>query len=842
MADLPPFELLVGVDRTVVNGLLDELGTPVWKATHDHSWERDRTTWEAVERALWMAAQGGTPAERKHGPPPWLATLIKRDLDQMSSSSWAGGRFLRVRLLERLGLVRLDHDATYVLAFVSGYDRADQHHDHGPTRADLLRSDPELLDGVLWQVFEFEGGGEVSLANIDRFRATSWRATFLELVGEGTLDRERVLRECLGALQRDFNHYRAAWFASTYLAFEPTPDERCAHQERYRQLLRSDVTATVTFALKLIGSVHKESRLEARETLAALTPAALSRPKGTALTAVRLADSLGRTDAGLAPQVAVVARNALGHDHADVQRAAATVLEKLGEPMTERADLLAPSVRARLGIEVVAPEVSQSQQRLRPPAAATTDDDLLERTAALLEDCGDPAELEAVLGGLATMTDTERLGSLRKRARAVVNRGPRQPSGAQWLRGHVAALVLSAEGIPEPLVLSPVAPLRFITGRFHEVRARLLGEREPAPLLAVPDADGGFVRAGTLVDRLSSLAQVPDCHDLAAALLRLHPDDRADALDRAGSLSGPVGPVVRHALGAPPQAERLGPEAWWVAAARARAPLEEDEVLMAAGLTASGQGRPFARQVARTLQSYTWSDDRGSHTGHYYQWELDPDPWPGAPQDDQPTVFSGEWQGHPQFGDWVAALAAIWPHDAEHYLAITCKDVLEAPTYASVWPDAVPVLDALAMHPGRLGPIARAVLTTGLNAAKGDQRLHAVDAFVELVGSGRIEPSALAESMASLVPGHTATRWGDSLRAAAASPAGAAASIDVLTALLPRVPVETRGLHALLDVLHEESLRHARPATDPALREWLHRVTGSSRAARSARSLLALSS
>jgi hypothetical protein len=390
MADLPSFERLQRVDRAVLNGLVDELGTPQWKAAYDHAWERDRATWHAVEKALSVATRPSLlrpRGERRDTPPAWLATLVRRSLDQLSTTSWGGGSFNRIRLLERLGLVRLDHDATYVLAFVCGYGGADATQ-RVPSRADLLRADPELLDTVVWQVFEVEGGGEVSLANIDRFFGAPWRATFLELVGDGTIDRERVLVECLGALQRDFNHYRAAWFAATYLALDPTPDERVRHQETYRQLLRSDLAATVSFALKLIGTVHKESRLDARETLSALPPAALSRPKGTALAAVRLADSLGRTEPGLAELVATVARSGLAHDHADVQRAAAGVLKKLGEPVPEQAGHLAPSVRAGLGFEAEArkPEAAPSSQRLRSPATPVTDGEILERTAALLED------------------------------------------------------------------------------------------------------------------------------------------------------------------------------------------------------------------------------------------------------------------------------------------------------------------------------------------------------------------------------------------------------------------------------------------------------------------------
>ena len=97
----------------------------------------------------------------------------------------------------------------------------------------------------------------------------------------------------------------------------------------------------------------------------------------------------------------------------------------------------------------------------------------------------------------------------------------------------------------------------------------------------------------------------------------------------------------------------------------------------------------------------------------------------------------------------------------------------------------------------------------------------------------------LADAMV-LTAGHcTATRWASSLRDASATAPSARAAVATLTALLPRLQPGQQGLHALLDVLHEESLRYGIAVTDPALRSWLRSLSGSSRSARAARALLA---
>ena len=62
----------------------------------------------------------------------------------------------------------------------------------------------------------------------------------------------------------------------------------------------------------------------------------------------------------------------------------------------------------------------------------------------------------------------------------------------------------------------------------------------------------------------------------------------------------------------------------------------------------------------------------------------------------------------------------------------------------------------------------------------------------------------------------------------------------MLGGLLPRLDPKARGIGALLTVLLDESLRHARPVEDVDLRGWLAGFAGGSAAAKAAKALLAL--
>lgn len=815
MGELPSYASLEGVAPATVHGLLARGAEDVLEASYDFAWQKDRALVDVIDRALAAAADGDRAGDAAR--PRWLVGLVDRELRATATSYWSQQRFVRVRLLERLGLVDLDADDTYVLAMVSGL---------GPGKADTLRADPDLVDRAVWRFFEVEGGGEVSLTNVDRFGGDEWRRTFVELTSDGTLDRGRVLTGCLEALGRDFAAYRASWFSATYLALEPTVEETAGAQDELRRLLGAAVPATVAFALKQLTRVQKSGLLETEPTLDALPPATLVKAKGTAAAALALARASRAEHPGA---VGKVARSALGHPHPDVQRAAAALLADLGEGDAVRAaaDDLTPSVRQELGLRTDASPAPDAlcEQDLPPLPPPVSGDDLAERLAALLEDASDVGELEAVVAGLVARGTEGVFQPLRKRARAVVARGPRTMVGDAWLPGQVARLVLDVLGEPVPPADPEHHAARFVARRISEVRT------STAPLLATPDLPGGWVSAAALVERLQGQeGSGPRHHDLVAALLRLHPDGREDALRAAGTLPA----AVRFALDGvqPPRqllrSGREGPAAWWLAAERSRASYDDGE----------------APRLSGDTTTHTWQEDGRERRSFHARFALTT-ATTSRPGDDQPTELeartSDQWGGgwSSRFlGDWIPALAAIWPHDAEHFLALTCLTVLESPSWTETAHDVPRTLDALARHPGRMGTLAAATLAAGLSATQRDHRLHGVDAFIDLVGSGRVPVHEVAAVMARHAPAWPATRWAESLASVARAPGGARTAVDLLTHLLPQLPSDHRGLNMLLELLRDELIRLDRRATDPVLRQWLGGFSGSSAAARTARLLL----
>ncbi|HET7689749.1 MAG TPA: DUF6493 family protein [Nocardioidaceae bacterium] len=762
MTHVPSYDELRSLDVRHLNGLL-HLADAAWQATYEHTWERDRRTWDAVIDALARRPS----AEPEDAPPRWLEGLVARDLKEMGASSWAGGRFHRVRLLEQLGLVSPDHDDTYVLAFLGGWGGSD-HQGRGLSKAQRLAQDPELRDELLWRLFEVEGGGEVSLANLDRFFPDGWQGTFRTLVDGGVIDRERVLTSCLEALQRDFNHYRAAWFSATYNAFEPTLDELERHQPHLRSILLSSLPASVAFSVRHLKVLAKAGLLDAA-ALPSLHSAVLVRTKGTALDVLRLAGGFSDEHRAV---VLEIATSALGHESADVQRAASTLLTKLGSRSTVESEAagMAASVRQSLGLPVPAPvpEAGTLEQPLEEPPPEVTPVDLLERTAALLEGSFGAGELEAVLAGLALHGTPELLQPLHKRAAAVAKRAAERDPRS--LSGQLARLVLGDLGQDTARAGVDNIEQDLVLGRLAEVAEVVAGRRERRRLIATPDLPGWRLSRQAFLGRAGNGTPYPN--DVAAALLRLDPGDRAE-------LAAALPAVAGHPALVEPTPVRLHGE----------------------------------------LKTFTWTENGTERTGRYVDW----DPGP-----------RGDWSS----GAWLPVLAATRPHDAERFLAMGIHALLDAANYPTVHHDIPVVLDTLACHPGHMGPLAALALALGLVAGRGDQRLHAADAFADLVPTGRVAAGHVADALARYADGWTISRAADSLQHAAQAPGVAPAVVEVLTSLVARLGPSYRGLAALLDVLHDQSLRLGVATTDPTLRAALEQITGSSKAARTARALL----
>lgn len=759
-------------------------------------------------------------------------------LRQLATAWTQRPAFVPIRLAELFEGQAVAHGDDYVLAMVAGLGGRHE----WEVRAFMLRHDRALREETFWRIFEVEGGGEISLANVDKFSREegNWHHTVVGLVADGTLDRARVLRACLQALNRDFSAYRAGWFSRVYTALAPSAKEAAVDQDLLRLGLVSPITATVSLAVAQLAAVHKAGLLEA-DAFIEVAPAALAGGKASALAALRVLGALGAAvrgeggRAGRADAAAQVIAQGAAHPHADVQRAALAALARLGrtELVVQASASLSPAVAAELApVAGAAPATGAAASPEAPPSASYpvpaaapvrpfTEDDAVERWAALLETPRDAIEFELGLAWLAgpvpaaALPRVERLAPLRKRALKLAERDSShfpavvlavvfEPANAflpQTYYQSTTTFVRDGETVVEhgerqdrpTAEQSSVLP-SFVV-RLREVAAILQGRAARRPLLATPTDTHGRVAADVLLERLTetrrlgeadaSVAPLPA--DLQQALLRVSPD----ALGRV---------LAAAAVAAPPVTEALRIE--W----RSRG-----------SDTLKADGSP----------QWVWWDPRIHADPSEQPSSVDPALIPSTPVE--------LWRSYRGTTDLVThELALVHPPSTLRLTAVGIA-LLNHTISGEVEHRAAPLLEVLAGHPGTWTAETVQLVALGMSAGQAPLRAQAAELLVAAVPA-RLAVAQAARGFADCAPACVPARWAASFADAARIDPGLV--VQLLGALLPRLDRATRGIGALLTVLLDESLRIGAGVPSPALREWLAGFTGASAAAKAAKALL----
>jgi len=792
-----------------------------------------------------------------------LVPIVDFLLDGGSERSWRV-----VRPLVRNGIVPRPDRPSYTIAMLAATRRR--------PAAEMIADDPGILDVEVWRLFEVEGGGEDSLANHEKFFGDTWGDAFRDLAARDPVMRRRVLDASLAALARDFATYRAGWFSRFHESLRPTDDERAERTEAYLGLLRSSVGPTVSMAVAALVRIDGAGRLSPDDLLGRIGPVLGDGPAGTTKAALGLVGRAAGGSPDRARRAAAIIAEALAHRSADVQGTAIALIARL---VDEPDDAVARAVADRL------PGVAASQRsaaaglaaRLSggdisaPPAASVVADrsapawlprspleaaraiEPLSSLEALVDiavsviESGEPADdIERVLDAVgrfgADRPDRfDRLtGPLTKRGRTILARRDSHPFSGYDPRSDVAALLLAwAAGevvAPRPVHSSvETGAAAYLSARAREV-AEAVAAGRPFVTLAAPTHAGGWIDPAVLVTRLRA-GPPPSMLDLVAAILRLAPEGRDAALVSAADLAGESGAVVRYALGG---GERIGATAaWWVAAARARSPGEDDP---AVEKRHPGLG-PDAGMAAQ-VRIFIGKPDPRSWTS--IKMEIDP-PRPDATDVELPTVLmlhvplSFFWNGRsdPAMFRWMAT---IQPGYREPWSAIGALLIARnVDWWSAEWANRAflePFLEPFA----QIGPHGRLLLGLALGQKEAGERGLATDVVRSAVADGRLTAVDLAEGLTATVAlaCDRPNRWALSL-ADVAGHSDASASVvaeaigRTLPALGDRPPAKLVPWLRLLDELlagtGNPPVEDARPAL-----EVLGRARG--QAGRLARSIL----
>jgi|GEM_PF-1240372 len=504
-------------------------------------------------------------------------------------------------------------------------------------------------------------------------------------------------------------------------------------------------------------------------------------------------------------------------------------------------------------------------------------EELIDLFAALLETGGPADDVERVLDGVSRLganrpADFERRTSaLRKRAETLIGEQLQSLFNGNGVRNDLCGLALAwttgtvhgggfllYPSAPKPYWLPRLS--HFLSARVMEI-ARNVAERRSRPLLAAPTHAGGWIAPTIAVERFRerdqtrpSLQQradlhsrimpywkaLPDLCDIVQALLRLAPDQRKEALERAKDLQGEPGDALRYALGAEDVA--IGSTLpLWVAAARARSPLEDDaHVERRFPRLGPGGGRIGHSEIhwpARENRAY-----------RYGKASYDP-PLNEPLRGDLPTILHFTYvhntiYWHSRSMEGMRWFATVWPLCRYPWWISGSISIGSNLDWIQTIRADVAILEMMASPDEPITKPAAELITIALAAKEPGQATTAVDVLITAIADTRLDGTALGQALVSAlrIEELKPQRWAKTLAEASRTSLLHAFVIReaierFLSSRPQRPPLQMIGLFELLVELGTQT---GQGVTNPEARSYLEGIQGGAKAARLSRTLLEL--
>jgi hypothetical protein len=456
--------------------------------------------------------------------PDWLADLVDRHLRLWARHPLGIPAWALARKLVRLGAIARPDLAEYttlmpvgvlLLSPLSASVLAHPPPEPVPSPADVLLSDPGLLDDEVWRLFTVPDAGQTLeqadrtaawMQDIDHAPRQTWSESLAHLCALGMLDRDRLLDECLGAFSRDFSPHRVAWYARLLRQLDVSVAEIADRTATYLGLLAASSKVGVTVgqdgARRLLGA----GLLGADRLLDACGPALLFPQKSVAIAQLKLIDAVITKMPAAAERAPAVAAVAFGHERQDVQEAALALIAKhlrrhvIREPaalaeIRRYAMDLSPSLAPEAAALGLGPDAGSADAACEP---ADPTGDPADAAGDPADAAGDPADATDGDGPTAELAGLDRRIGALPRAAAADLAAARTAIGRGGMPGPARVHAGAGASLPEP-VTDPDELIALLTVLMEDARDAISAERALA----------GAVRLSALPERVRSQAAGP---------------------------------------------------------------------------------------------------------------------------------------------------------------------------------------------------------------------------------------------------------------------------------------------------------------------------------------------
>ena len=396
-------------------------------------------------------------------------------------------------------------------------------------------------------------------------------------------------------------------------------------------------------------------------------------------------------------------------------------------------------------------------------------------------------------------------------------------------------------------------PLGILSRRSVGVAKRVAAQ-QAGVLLSAPTHEGGWIDPRVLVKRANDwTGEPPEVSDICLALLRLAPDGRRAALEGLNKSTSEWKRAIRYALGG--DRITIGKSApLWIAAARARAPWNDDSRVDKAFPKHGPDAGAAAEYSFRCeTEERKYSDREFSvlsiETKPEPAKKLDPDCVTVTFHSQRTHAFDLKWELGGVAGRTVGAVrwtATVWPLARESFFAGAAYDLAENLDWSEAMWQHKALLEPLLDSGTPLRQMGLLLLALGLGAKEPGEYGLATDAAILAIDDGRLGSDNLGYVLAELLPGGLIKpgRWQKTLgEVARVSPVHALVIQLALQQALQGDPKDMpRDYGRLLEFLKELSIDLDWGISHKPCREFLAKIAGSAKAAKTAKALLALRS
>lgn len=827
--------------------------------------------------------------------------------------------------------------ASHLMRTRNHYNRADE---YVPPLSQQLLDDPELLadiDGLFrYETDAFNTNSWLTRGAADHYE--TWTQALVKLAGDGHIARAHLFNLVLEGLRQDFKQNQLAGYHRLYQQLEPTTEELARHQNDYLELLCHPVGHVAKFAIDSLAKLEKQGALDVQPFAREIQTVFSSNGKGNAVAGLKILKSaLARQKKKPDPALLDATIEALRHVNADVQGAALAILEAQAahlsdsqrESIRDMESFVAASNRARLlalaestGKTAPAKATKTRAAPATTAAAAPTEqfdyqpltgsitqqtvlseetritpiatvDELIDTAFHLVETIDSPDDVERLIDGISRLAD-QRPADFEARLAPLLRRTETAYSGNGLAGIRIGPSLATLEVVltwatdklhrsenydgnytlREDAFMPLITHLQQVADEVHA--------RRPRQLLSTPTHKGGWIDPRVWVDRLiarqheSGLSNAMDFH---LALLRLAPDNRAEALAKTVALGPQLRRIAGFALGADALPEKAD-QPWyalWITAARAHDPLKDwsaDFAALALQDKLPDSLHPAIHHWTSTNRSGQYDNTRWRHPVMHFAVtiageEIPSPPPPSSPllEDDKPSFLTGvlnslglkkaavitkasvssilsptqtKWRElptaalchHPEKSEnqyyWSSPLNTVWTQHWLFYLwpqnpesaafKAAAKVAQRMDDNGSSWSPSHGFYNALFQTGRPWGEGMHLLLALGLIAKDADVRSLSVDALIEGIDNRLFDPALYASIMQRLTAGEWVkyNRLADNLmQVIQVSPQHAFVVGQALQAWIPHFDFAQRNSFHLLELLTETQAITGQPLSAP---------------------------